>query len=149
MIRYTLLLLVTMATLLAAADTVTVHEPWSRSSAGAARVGAVFAELRNPTDTPVRIVSGISPACARVELHTHEHLPDGSARMIEIPSIDIPAQGSVLLKPGGLHLMLIDLHERLVEGGTVEITLTTADGTTVPVQAVIKSIAAMSVCCDG
>lgn len=149
MIRCTLLLLMAAVTLLTAADIVTVHEPWSRASAGAARVGAVFAELRNPTDTPVSIVSGTSPVCARVELHTHEHLPDGSARMVEIPSIDIPAQGSVTLKPGGVHLMLIDLHERLVEGGTVEVILTTADGTTVPVQAVIKSIAAMSVCCDG
>lgn len=148
MIRIALAWLIATLTVLAAADTVTVHEPWSRASAGAARVGAVFVELRNPTDTPVRIISGTSPVCARVELHTHEHLPDGSARMIEIPSIDIPAQGSVVLKPGGMHLMLIDLKERLVEGGTVDVTLSAADGGSVSVQAVIKSIAAMSACCD-
>lgn len=147
MIRLLLLSLLTTA-VTAADSTVTVQDPWSRASAGAARVGAVYAVLTNPTDAPVRIVSGSSPASERVELHTHEHLADGSARMVEVAAIEIPAQGSVILKPGGLHLMLIDLKERLVQGQTVSVTLTTADGATVPITAPIKNIAAMGACCE-
>lgn len=147
MIRPCLVFILAALALLAAVETVTVQEPWSRATAGAARVGAVFAVLANPGDAPVRIVGGSSPASARVELHAHEHLPDGSARMIEVPVIEIPSGGSVILKPGGMHLMLIDLKERLVKGGTVTVTLTTADGTEIPVVATVNGIAAMGACC--
>ncbi|MEO1293038.1 MAG: copper chaperone PCu(A)C [Pseudomonadota bacterium] len=52
-----------------------------------------------------RIVAARSPAFERVELHTHS-MVDGLMQMREVEAIDVPASGSVALKPGGLHLML-------------------------------------------
>lgn len=44
-------------------------------------------------------------------------------RMRQVEAIDVPAGGSAELKPGGLHLMMIDLTGQLVEGETVDVTL--------------------------
>jgi len=52
-------------------------------------------------------------------------MADGVMQMRPLPDgLPIPAGGTVELRPGGHHLMLMDLKEALVEGETVEVTLT-------------------------
>lgn len=47
----------------------------------------------------------------------------GMMQMREVDAIEVPAQGTVELKPGGYHIMLLELAEPLAEGGSVPITL--------------------------
>jgi periplasmic copper chaperone A len=48
--------------------------------------------------------------------------------MRAVPMLDIPAGGTVELKPGGYHLMLMDLKQALPVGSTVPVTLMFKDG---------------------
>ena len=54
----------------------------------------------------------------------HEMAMDGSVmRMRQVDAIDLPAGQAVELKPGGLHIMLMDLKAPLKAGDTVPLTL--------------------------
>ena len=48
----------------------------------------------------------------------------GMMQMQEVESIEIPAGETVVLEPGGFHIMLLDLKRELTPGETVEVTLT-------------------------
>jgi copper(I)-binding protein len=56
-------------------------------------------------------------------------------QMRKVEAIDIKAKGEAVLKPGGLHVMLIDLKAPMKEGETVPITLTFDDGSSKKVDA--------------
>ena len=78
--------------------------------------------LRNKSAQPDRLIGVASPVAAKVE--THIHVKDGEIlRMREVKSFDIPAKGSLELKPGGAHLMLVDIKAALKEGDKVPVTL--------------------------
>jgi len=62
----------------------------------------------------------------------------GAMGMQEVSSIEIPAGGSVQLKPGGYHIMLMELAAPLKKGETVALTLTFEKGGNQTVQAQVK-----------
>ena len=88
---------------------------------------AGFAEIRNPCAEPVRIVAARSPAFGAVELHETTRV-DGVSRMRHVEALDVPARGTVVLAPGGLHLMLMQPKDEAVEGSTLEVELELDDG---------------------
>ena len=99
-----------------------ITEAWSRA-AGQGRTGAGYLTIGNRGAAADRLLSASSPAARSVELHNH--IREGDVmRMREVPAIEIPAGGSVTLRPGGLHLMLIGLTGPLRQGETVPVTLT-------------------------
>lgn len=127
----------------AAAGDITVSDPFARASAGMATVGAAFMTLKNTGSAGDSLVSASSPVAAKTELHTH--VKDGEImRMREVPSIDVPAGGSVALQPGGLHVMLIGLKAPLKQGEVVPLTLTFAKAGTMTVEVPVKSAAEMA-----
>jgi len=104
-----------------------VQNPYVRAVPPGAPVTAAFMELHNQGSEQRTLVAASSPASEVVELHTHT-LVDGVMQMRRVESIQVPAQGKTLLKPGGLHLMLINLKETLAPGSQIEITLSLDDG---------------------
>lgn len=102
---------------------------------------AAFMTLLNGSDHDIALVSAESGAAKTVELHEHANV-DGMMQMRQIPKIDIPAHGSTLLKPGGLHVMLIGLTRKLKEGETVTVTLNFSNGESVTLDAPVKKVAA-------
>ncbi len=103
--------------------TLKIEQPWSRATPPAGRVGAGYLNVVNRGPAPDRLVSASSPAAGRVEIH--EMRMDGSVmRMRELPGgLPVPAGESVVLKPGGIHLMLMELRAPLKQGGKVPMTL--------------------------
>lgn len=99
----------------------------------------VFMTLHNPSDKVRSIISAESNSAEIVELHTHIN-EDGMMKMRRIEKIDIPAKGMTMLKPGGLHVMLIGLTEEIVEGNPVEITLVFANGERTVLKAVGRKL---------
>jgi copper(I)-binding protein len=78
--------------------------------------------MRNQSASPERLVGGSSPVARKVE--THVHIKDGDIlRMREVKGYDIPAKGAFELKPGGAHLMLVDLKGPLKEGEKIPVLL--------------------------
>jgi hypothetical protein len=97
---------------------VEIEKPWARATAPSAKVAAGYMGIRNKAAAPDKLVAVSSPAAARVE--THVHIKDGDVvRMREVKGYDIPANGSFELKPGGAHLMFIDIKRPFKEGDKV------------------------------
>jgi len=100
---------------------VSVDKPWSRATPPGAKGGAGFMRLRN-AGAADRVVGASSPVAGRVEMHIT--VRDGDVmRMREVKAFEDPAGGSYELKPGGAHLMLVDLRRPLKKGERVPLTL--------------------------
>jgi periplasmic copper chaperone A len=101
---------------------VTVVDGWSRATAPGAKIAAGYMTIKNAAKTPDKLLSASSPAAEKVE--THVTVKEGDIfRMREVKGYDIPAGGSFELKPGGAHLMLVNVKAPLKEGDKVPLTL--------------------------
>ncbi|MCK5665218.1 MAG: copper chaperone PCu(A)C, partial [Thiotrichaceae bacterium] len=74
-----------------------------------------------------------------VELHTHTH-ENGMMMMRQVEKMDIPANGETTLQPGGLHIMLIGLHNELQLDQKVSLTLEFEDGSSKEIEAPVRKI---------
>lgn len=93
-------------------------------------VSAVYAVLLNRGDTPLKVVSASSPAAVEVQIH-ETVVENDVAKMQELTAgLDLPAGERVELKPGGLHIMLIDLVKPIAPGEAILVTLTFETGET-------------------
>lgn len=115
------------------AGQVTVANPRARTSPMAQGNGAAYMVVLNGTDAPVRLAAAASDVAAAVELHeTIEE--NGVMKMVpQLDGFEIPAGGSVELKPGGKHVMLIGLVAPLEVGKPFSLTLSFDNGTTLEV----------------
>lgn len=120
--------------LTAAAAEPAATQVWARATMPGQTAGAAYLRLASPGDDTLLAVE--SPAAATVELHEIRRGEDGMARMQALPGgIAIPAGGTVDLKPGGLHIMLIGLHAPLRKGQRLPLTLILARGGRLAVEA--------------
>lgn len=92
-----------------------VRHPWSRATPPGAKVGVGYLEIRNKGSQPERLLSATTPAAKHVEMHVTEHAGE-VAKMRQLPSFEIPARERLELRPGGAHLMLVDLVQPLKQG---------------------------------
>ena len=135
-------LMVSAGALAAAADMVTVDEPYVRLAPPNAPATAAFMVIKNAGDKDVKVVKADNPASKATELHTHLN-ENGVMKMRPVAAIEIKSKGETALKPGGLHVMLINLNAPMKEGDVVPITLTFDDGSSKKVDAkVVKPMAA-------
>lgn len=135
-------LLLSTAVLAGAADQVSVQNPYVRLAPPNAPATGAFMVIRNNGDKDVKVLKADNPTSRATELHTHLN-EGGVMKMRPVPGIDIKAKGEAELKPGGMHVMLIDLKSAMKEGDIVPITLTFDDGSSKQVDAkVIKPTAA-------
>ena len=121
---------------------VTVKDAWVRGTVPGQKATGVFMQLTSSSDSSLVAVS--SPVAKVAEIHTMS-MDNGVMRMRPIAALPLPANATVDLKPGGYHLMLLDV-AALKDGQTVPLTLTVADKagkrTTQDVQAVVRPLAA-------
>lgn len=135
-------LMVSLGALAGAADSVTVQDPYVRLAPPNAPATGAFMVIRNGGDKDVKVVSASNPASKVTELHTHLN-EGGVMKMRPVPAIEVKAKGEAVLKPGGLHVMLIDLKAPMKEGDVVPITLSFDDGSSKQVDAkVVRPTAA-------
>jgi periplasmic copper chaperone A len=99
-----------------------VRHSWSRATPPGAKVGVTYMEIRNSGAKPARVIGASTPLARKVEMHVTTH-DGGVARMREVKTLDIPAGGRVELRPGGSHLMLVDLVRPLAKGERIPLTL--------------------------
>jgi len=99
-----------------------IERPWSRATAPGATVAGGYMLIRNAGVTGDRLVSVSSPVAAKVEMHVHVN-DNGVMRMREVKGYDVPAKGSFELKPGGAHLMFIDIRRPFKESEKLPVKL--------------------------
>jgi copper(I)-binding protein len=98
----------------------TVKDPWVRGTVPQQKATGMFAQLTSTAGG--KLVSASSPVANIVEIH--EMVMEGNVmKMRAIPGLDLPAGKAVDLKPGGYHVMLIDLKQTLKTGDTVPVKL--------------------------
>jgi copper(I)-binding protein len=100
---------------------VQIEQPWARATAPGATVAGGYMLIRN-AGAADRLVSASSPAAAKVELHVHIN-DNGVMKMREVRGYDVPAKGSFELKPGGAHLMFMNIKRPFKEGEVVPVKL--------------------------
>ena len=104
----------------AASAPVTVTGGWVRSSVPGQKGSGAFMKIT--AKESVRLTAVSSPMAGVAEVH--EMKMDGDVmRMRAVPVLELPAGSTVELKPGGYHLMLMDLKQSLTVGSTVPVTL--------------------------
>ncbi len=139
-----LLMAVTMITACGATSTqessvpkITVTELWSRPSPMKAGNGAVYMVLTNEGGEDDALISAKSDVSEVVELHETKMEGD-MMKMQPVSKIEVPAGGSARLEPGGLHVMLINLKQELVEGEKVTLTLNFEKSDPITIEAEIR-----------
>jgi periplasmic copper chaperone A len=138
-----LVAVLTAAAALPAVAQVAVADAWVRGTVAGQKSTGAFMQLKSATDTA--LVGAASPMARIVEVHEMK-MDGGVMRMNAIDRLPLPAGKAVDLKPGGYHVMLLDLTQTLKEGDTVPVTLTFADKAgqkqTVEVKAPVRGLAA-------
>jgi periplasmic copper chaperone A len=133
-----------LLTTLAATAQTTVKDAWVRSTVPQQMATGLFAQITSAKGG--KLVAASSPAAGVVEVH--EMAMDGDVmKMRVVPALDLPAGKAVELKPGGYHVMLMNLKQPLKAGDTVSVSLVVeaADKSreTVEVKATVKAMTAM------
>jgi len=127
----------------AAQTQIVVGEPWVRATVPQQSGTGAFMTLTSPTDTT--LVQADSPVAKHVEVHEMA-MENHVMKMRQLVNgLPLAAGQTVELKPGGYHIMLIDLQGQVKEGEQVPLSLTfeNADGqrNTIDIQAPVRPLA--------
>ena len=120
---------------------VTVKDPWVPATVPAQKATGAFMQITSAQDA--RLVEARSPVAGVVEVHEMV-MEKEVMKMRAMKGLDLPAGKTVELKPGGYHVMLMDLKEQMKEGTTVPVTLVVESKdrkrSTVEVKAAVKPL---------
>ncbi len=127
----------------AALAQVVVSDAWVRGTVPGQRATGAFMQLASADDRD--LVAVATPAAKAAEIHSMA-LENGVMKMRAMQSLPLPAGKTVELRPGGYHVMLLDLVAPLKEGDSVPVVLTFADksgrNTTQEVKATVRALTA-------
>lgn len=141
------------------ANGVVVKDAWARTSAMSSGAGAVYVTIENTTDRPEKLLSAAVPSSVARSAQIHETVMatdassttmamggstgstmagSGMMSMVEVPSVLVPAGGTVKFESGGYHIMLIDLAAPLKAGQKFTMTLGFMNAGPVQIDVVVK-----------
>lgn len=99
----------------------TVEHAWARATVAAVKTGAAYLTIVGH-GVADRLLSAATPVADRAELH--DSMSEGNViRMRPVAGVTVPAGTSVVLTPGGTHLMLVGLKGPLTVGQHFPLTL--------------------------
>ena len=104
-----------------------VRDGWLRLPPMQMPMLAGFGRIENGCAMPATVVAASSAAFGSVELH-ETRIVDGVSRMRAVPELRLPPHGAATMKPGALHLMLMQPRAPLQAGSRVAVEFTLADG---------------------
>ena len=117
-----------------------VEQPYARATPAGAMSGAAYMTLANKTKTADRLTGASSDVAAKVQIHEMK-VVNGVMQMREVAGgLAIPAGGSVTLKPGSYHVMLMGLKKPLVAGQSFALTLTFAKAGNIPITVPVQAM---------
>jgi len=121
---------------------VKIENAWARATPGMAKNGGAYLTVVNAGKSRDRLVAATADVAKRVEVHTHIN-DNGIMRMRQVDGIDLPAGGTIQMKPGGYHVMFIGLHKPLKKGETFPVTLVFEKVGEVKTSVEVRSVGAM------
>jgi hypothetical protein len=102
---------------------ITIEDPWARATDKLAKTGAAYLMVKNKGAAPDKLVAVSADVAEIVELHRMVN-KDGMMSMQHVDAVAIPAHGSAALKPGGYHVMFVNLKTPFTAGTTFPLQLT-------------------------
>ena len=122
------------------AGTIKVVAPWTRVPPPAATVGAGFMTITNTGTAPDTLVGGTVAISKTFEVHEMK-IEGGVMKMRELkPGLVIKPGETVTLKPGGIHVMFIDLAGKVEQGAPVKGTLVFEKAGTVEIEYKVEAL---------
>ena len=117
-------------------DPIVVRDAWIREPPPRSPA-AGYLVIENRGGEPVELVAVATEAAEQTEIHVMEYKNDRMT-MRRVEGLQVPAGGEVALKPGGAHLMLLELRQPLRDGDEVELVLRFGDGTERRIQVPVR-----------
>jgi periplasmic copper chaperone A len=106
-------------------EAIDVQNAWARATVKGQMATGAFMTLT--AKDGAKLVGAASPVAGVAQVHEMK-MDGGVMKMNEVKGgLDLPAGKAVELKPGGYHIMLMDLKEQLVKDSTLPLTLTFKD----------------------
>ena len=103
-------------------NAIKVENAYTRATVPGQQVAGGFMQIENKGTSVDQSLSASSPVAGEVQLH--EMAMEGNVmKMRQVKDIAVPAGGAVELKPGGLHLMFMNIKAPLTAGETVPVKL--------------------------
>lgn len=118
-----------------------IDHPYARATPPGATTGGAYVTVENKGATSDKLLAASTPAAKSVEIHEMS-MNGGMMTMRAVPGIEIKARAKVELKPGGYHLMLLDLKEPLKTGAKIPLTLVFEKAGKVEVSAWVEDMTA-------
>lgn len=103
-----------------AQSSVEIKDPWVRATVAQQKATGAFMQLTAKADS--KLVEVKSPLAGVAEIHEMA-MDNNVMKMRQVPGLALPAGKAVELKPGGYHVMLLDLKAQVKEGDVVPVTL--------------------------
>lgn len=114
-----------------------IKDAWVPVAPPGVKVMAAYLEIKNTGKQ--QVLTGVSsPAFGKIEIH-RSVIQGNVARMEHLKELAIPANASVLLQQGGLHLMLMDVKKPLASGDQVSMTFIFGNGEKIAATAIVRS----------
>jgi copper(I)-binding protein len=124
------------------AGSLKIGHPWARATPKGAQIGGGYFAITNTGKEPDRLIGGSISVAKKFEIHEMS-MDGGVMKMRAMPDgIAIEPGKTVTLKPGGLHVMFVDLSQPLKQGERVPATLEFAKAGKVQVEFVVEGIGA-------
>jgi hypothetical protein len=123
---------------------IVIDRPWARATPGGAKVAGGYMIITNTGNEPDRLIGGALPQAGRFEVH-EMRMQNNVMQMREVPGgLEIKPGEKVELKPGGYHVMFMDLREPLKQGDKLKGQLRFQKAGTVDIEYRVEAIGAQS-----
>jgi periplasmic copper chaperone A len=126
------------------AGDLTITAPWTRATPGGAKVAGGYMRITNTGKETDRLVGGSLPQAGRFEVHEMATTNNVMVMRQLDKGLEIKPGETVELKPGGFHVMFMDLKEPVKQGAALEGTLVFEKAGTVSVEYQVAPIGATS-----
>jgi copper(I)-binding protein len=124
------------------AGSLVISQPWSRATAGGAKVGAGYMTITNTGTEPDRLIGGSLPQAGKFEVHEMS-MENNVMKMRPISGgLEIKPGQTVKLAPGGYHVMFMQLKKPLKQGEVLKGELIFEKAGKVPIEYKVGAIAA-------
>jgi len=137
-----LLALTMIASVSAQTSSIEVNHVWARATPAGAKTAAVYMTLTNKGSAPDRLMSVSTSVADKADVHTTIN-DNGVTRMRPVTALDVKPGMPTVLKPGGYHIMLMDLKGPLVAGQSFALSLTFEKAGTINATATVEKAGSM------
>lgn len=106
---------------------ITIEHARAKETIPGVKVGAGYFTITNNSDKTIELVSAKTSVAEHTEIH-RMFMRDSKMAMRKVDSIEIEANSTFELTPGGYHLMFMMLTQRLTAGEAIDLELTFSNG---------------------